>query len=330
MKIFFVENTFQLYSALDIIGSFYSKESKIYCFSSKLYAHAITIAPEGVVVAPNWELDSQELYIDTDVFLFKDIGLNAVQILGYWRTKSVKLILVEEGLSLYALKGTYSLLSKDISRSVYRWLRRIFWYLKYGVWDSGEFGMCLLLSEIYLRDIEAFRRIKNVSCKLVEYQPLRNTISVAQSDLDIQDVNYALLLVSPWVGQGYASKSDQIKFIEEVSRICGNNYKLIVKFHPSESYDNLALENVEYIDEWFIPIEVLFGEFRGRIKVVISQGSSASVNLSQIYGVKSIVLFPDRFMEDNFLDYSEVLSMFKRNCEVLEGDFIKLLQKQII
>ena len=266
----------------------------------------------------------------TEVYLFKDNGFCAVQILAFWKTKNAKLILVEEGLSLYALKGTYRLSKGNLPRVIYRWARRIYWYLRYNVWDSGEFGTSPYLSEIYLRDIESFQRIKRVSCKLVEHHLAKSTLDIINIGADVNNLKCVLLLMSPLVKQGYVSEKDQIRFIQYIRRICGNEYQLIVKMHPSERYNYLSVDGIMYLEDEIIPIEAWFGNFQNGARLVISQGSSASVSLAQLYGVRSVVFFPEDFFSENFLNYSEVLFQLKKYCEVFNENFVELTNYKIL
>ena len=119
MRIFYVENSFQLLSSFDIIKQFSFSNSVIVCSSHQLEDFASSYIPDNITIATQKSFAQFPSDHVSEVFLFKDNGFNAVKILGFWKAKGAKLILVEEGLSMYALKGTYRLSRRNFPKVIY-------------------------------------------------------------------------------------------------------------------------------------------------------------------------------------------------------------------
>lgn len=267
-------------------------------------------------------------------FVFKDHSFLQSYIIRKLISKNVRSVLIEEGLSLYTVKGNGFLKASGLKRLL-KYRVRQFYYLILGAGlVIEEFGCNKNLSSVLAFDpdlIPSEKKIKNI-VKLPIKIPFKE-LSNSKLFEDFSNEENILFFISPFL---YLAKREKDKHIKKIQNIINSivslGFKCILKIHPletKEQYSNLKGEIV-FINNDTVAIEALYAKIKPI--AVISEGSSASVNFSRFFNVKSIVLLSDFLMDGFFKDTKNALDVLNRYCDVVysENEMFEILKKLAI
>lgn len=254
------------------------------------------------------------------LFIFKDHSFFNAKLIKILHPK-IKSILIEEGLSLYSVKGSDSFKLRIEKRLLKYYLRQVLYWFFGGNLVKEEFACNKLLYSTYAFEpslIPEVKKVKNVKIlpSLIPLKTLNFSDKFNDINFDKSFLNGVLILISPFLFLKRRKEEVHLSKIQKmIDTVNESGLKCVLKTHPLESkqlYSSLE-GTFMFIDNDDLPIETLYHIVKPI--AVISEGSSASVNYSRFFGVKSFIFLSDFIQTTTlFKDVSGALEVIKKYC----------------
>lgn len=348
--VFIVENAYQQFYA-EILSYFLIKKKygiTIYSYGTK--SELLFLSSEEVNIEYYKTIDGNSLqsfsqrkklgniFVDkiieeefTTLFVFKDHAFLQSLIIKGLKKNKTKSILIEEGLSLYTIKGNGFIKSAGLKRFIKYRIRQVYYMLFGAGIVKEEFGCNNNLSLVLAFDSELVPKSKIIT--RIDRLPTRipQLKLVNQKDFPKLDKNRnILILISPFLFLSRRTKEHHIQKIQMMIDIINSlEYNAILKVHPLENIDDYSnlVGSFEFINYTSMPIEAIHSIIKPL--AVISEGSSASINFSRFYNTKSIVLLSDFLLDGFFKDTQAAINVLNKYCEVAysEDEMLLILKK---
>jgi len=281
----------------------------------------------------------KNIFIDqkvTEVFFFHDHNYFNSRLIKVLSKINISTHLIEEGLSMYAIKNLNSIKSHGLITNIKYRVRQLLFFIAGSGLNIEEFGMNPYLTSIHafepdlLPEIKRKTRIHHLPYQIWDKKVKVNLFIKFKNPLNLTESGI-LYLSQPFVLLKRRTLEEQLFFMQNMIDLINNlGFKVILKTHPLEDVDMyLGLKgNFIILNQRNLPVELIIPMMS--LKAVLSEGSSASVNASRTFNLKSIILKSidsstllkvDRTLFDKLIEkYCTVINMNNNGFEKLKKE----------
>lgn len=271
----------------------------------------------------------KNIFIDqkvNEVFLFKDHNYFNSRLIKVLSKINISTHLIEEGFSMYAVKDLNSIKRHGLITNIKYRVRRLLFFIGGTGLNIEEFGLNPYLTSIHafepdlIPEVKRKTKIHHLPCNIWDKKVKVNSYIKFKNPLNLTESGI-LYLSQPFVLLKRRTLEEQLFFMQKMIDLINNlGFKVIIKNHPLEDVDMyLGLKgNFIILKQSNLPVELLMPTMS--IKAVLSEKSSASVNASRTFNLKSIILRSNNSSPLIKVDLTLGDKLIEKYCTVINMD----------